>query len=244
MLLFERGADVLTYPTPEDIFLLRPYLPMQSTVILYGQPTLGKTPIGWAMAHAVQTGGCLFGIKAQRGNALVCEFDMPIVLVKDRWQKAGFVPSFSVMFETLGCDTTQLLSAHGDIRHRDMTQILAAYNAEYLPRLIVIDALREVVRGDINTPGVADRIYGCWHALFPEATIVFIHHESKDKDPFAPTDPLQKATGNMEFVNIAQVGMRLARTKKGVYLSVTKTQASMIPEPRAITIAEDGVTIK
>lgn len=245
MLIFERGADVLDFAAPEDIFLVKPYVPMCSTVLLFGMPTLGKTPIGWALAEAVQTGGQFLGITAQQGNALVLEFDMPIYLVKDRWLNADprFAPHFSVMFEPQGVDTTQLVSGYPDKRHREVLEAFLGYHAEYRPRLVVIDALREVIRGDMSSMGIADHVYRAWHSIFPDAAIVFIHHESKDKDPLVKSDPMQKAKGSLEFVDVAQVGMRLEKTQKGTYLSVVKTQASAIPSPRAISVGKDGVHI-
>lgn len=241
MLFFEHGADILEYKTPENIFLVEPYIPMQSVALLYGMPTLGKTPIGWAMAEAIQTGGKFWGVQAQQGNALLVELDMPLYLVKDRWLKAQpmFAPSFGALFDPLGIDSPQLLSPYADRRHKAFLEVLLKFQQDYAPKFVMVDSLRKVIRGDINAPGIADAVYGAWKTIFPDAAVMFIHHESKDS--IHGTDPLQKAKGSMEFVDIAQVGMRLAKTPKGVYLSVTKTQASAIPPPRLVQLKGDGI---
>lgn len=246
MLFFEQASDILKYEVPDNVFLIEPYVPMLSIVVLHGMPTLGKTPIGWAMAEAVATGGKFMGIQAAKGNALVLELDMPLFLVVDRWKKAKppFEPHFSLLFEPGGFDTLALSLLAGDKKHREILQFLLEFEERRSPRLVVVDALREVVRGDLNKTGVADVVYAKWREIFPHSAFVFIHHESKDKDPIMPGDPLQKAKGTMEWLDIAQVGLRLAKDKKGTWLSVTKTQASEIPESIMIDVGGDGVYVR
>jgi hypothetical protein len=248
MLVFPRGRELLEYKTDEVPFLLYPYIPALSTVILHGYPSVGKTPLAWALAQAVAVGGTLFGEKARQGNALLVSFDMPRNLVENRWSKAvpPFKPEFGIVTPEHGSvsvDSYLLTVPWADSKHREIGEVLRAYQDKYKPVFVAIDSLRKVVRGDLNAPGIADRVYEVWHTLFPDATTLFVHHENKDKDPFGSTPHMQKAKGSMEFVDVAQVGLRMAVGSKGTHLIMTKSQASEMLPPRLVRLAKDGVYI-
>jgi len=249
VLIFQPGSAVLDYDTPEDIFLIKPYVPMFSTLIMHGMPSTGKTPIGWAMCEAIQTGtSFLGGPPAQQGNAVFIEFDMPLVLVKDRWKHATpiYKPSFGAIFLQGGVNTLALRGGGTDNRHKKIRDELGAYNEKYKPSFVLIDALRECIEGDLNLTGIADLVYETWHHIFPHATNAFLHHENKDEGAGGVGKPgMQRAKGSFEFVDIAQVSMRLTQVNKDTSeFTIQKTQASAKPDARFIRVLGDGVHLQ
>lgn len=240
MLLFDRAGDIWDYDLPSNVFLIDPWIPMKSIVLLYGKPSVGKTPLLWAMAEAIHNGGKFLGVQAQQGNALILDFDMPDVLVRKRLMDGDFRPSFVLGIEPNRIDSLQLIEgAYCDARHRAFRETLLELQAKYDFSFVGIDALREVVKGEIVGTGLADRVYAAWRGIFPNASICLNHHETKALvDPMGAAigDPLDRAKGSAEFTDIAQVALRLAETKKGVYLTMTKSQASEKGTPIRIVL--------
>ena len=246
MYVFEVASDLLKLPRPESLFLLEPYVPQNSIVVLYGKPTLGKTAIAWNIAHAIQSGEPLWGFPTQKANVLFLELDMPMLMVQERWADADppFEPTFCTVFEDVTIDCTQFLAVRTDERHREIIRIFADLHARYNFGLVCVDALREVVIGDINISGIPRRIYDAFRTIFPGAAILFVHHERKTvAGLFGPPDPLQAASGSMEFMNIAQVAIQFQKRGKDTWLEHLKTQASAQFESLPLSLRDDGIHI-
>lgn len=92
----------------------------------------------------------------------------------------------------------------------------------------------------MNPSGLPRQIYDAFHTVFPGASVLFVHHEKKMQSGFSP-DPLQMSSGNMEFMNVAQIGIHCHKVGKEVYLSHLKTQASAQFPPLPLRIHDDGV---
>jgi hypothetical protein len=86
-------------------------------------------------------------------------------------------------------------------------------------------------------------VYDAFKTMFPGASLLFIHHEKKTPSGFGSNsiDPMQMASGNMEFINVAQIGIQFHKVGKETYLSHLKTQASVKFAPMPLGICEDGV---
>jgi hypothetical protein len=110
--------------------------------------------------------------------------------------------------------------------------------------VVFVDALREVVPGDLSASGIARRVYDAFKIIFPQASLVFIHHERKSSQQvFGSGDPLQSAAGSMEFINVAQVALRFHRKGRDTWLEHGKSQASAEFEPLPISLRDDGVHV-
>lgn len=242
MEIFAPGKELLKRELPESVFWLDPYVPCNSIIVLFGRPTLGKTGIVWNIAQAIQTGQPIWGHPTQQTNVLVLELDMPADLTQMRWKDADppFEPEFVTAFDPVSLDCTQFLDGYSDERHRMVKSQLMELHEKYKFGLVCIDALREVVRGDLNPSGLPRRVYDAFHMVFPGASILFVHHEKKMQAGFSP-DPLQMSSGNMEFMNVAQIGLQFHKVGKETYLSHLKTQASAKFAPLPLSICDDGV---
>lgn len=246
MEIFERGGDVLNAPRPEFTFWLDPYIPNSSIILLYGRSGIGKTAVCWEMAHAIQDGLPVWGMPTHKTNVLFLEFDTPRPLVQQRWVDAEppFDINFTCIFEEISIDYRQLLSPVPDDQHTKIIQVLGELHRRKQFGVVFVDALREVVVGDLSNSGIARRVYDAFKMLFPGASIVFIHHERKSAaDPKSTPDPLQAAAGSMEFINVAQVALNFRRRGRETWLDHGKTQASAEFEPLPISLRSDGVHV-
>lgn len=214
--------------------------------MIYGRSGIGKTAVCWQMAQAIQTGEPLWGLPTQQSNVLFIELDMPENLAHKRWAEAEpqFTPAFSLAFDEYSLDYRQFLTAYPDDRHRQIMDQLNGYHQDKQFGVVFVDALREVVPGDLSTSGIARRVYDAFKVIFPGASIVFIHHERKGAAAnMGPTDPLHAAAGSMEFINVAQVAMQFHRKGRETWLDHGKTQASAEMDPLPISLADDGVHV-
>ena len=214
--------------------------------MLFGRPSVGKTPVCWQMAQAIQTGSPCWGLPTQQSNVLFIELDTPMRLVHERWREADpqFQPEFIIAFESMTIDCMQFLSTYPDERHREIIEAFKSLHAKYQFGLVCVDALRHVVLGDINTGGISRRVYDSFREIFPGSSFLFIHHEKKiQQGNFGAPEAMHLAAGSMEFINIAQVSMQFHKAGKQTYLSHIKTQASAMCPPMPLSVAEDGVWI-
>src|SRR3990167_11071792 len=244
MYVYEPASSLNEAEFPESSFLLEPYVPVGSVVILYGRPSLGKTPLAWQIAQAIQLGQPLWGFPVQQTNVLFLELDMPRSLARERWRNADpeFSPEFVACFDDQSIDCVQFLSSRPDERHQGLKHTFLALHTKYKFGLVCLDALREVVIGDLSPSGAPRRIYDSFHSVFPGASTLFIHHERKMAATFfGVPDPLQSSAGSMEFMNVAQVALHMHKIGKDTYLSHPKSQASIMFEPMPLRIHDDGV---
>ena len=244
MFVYEPGHQLNNAEFPESTFLLEPYIPTGSVIILYGRPSLGKTPLAWQIAQSIQLGVPLWGFPVVQANVLFLELDMPRSLTRERWKNADpeFQPQFVACFDDQSIDCTQFLLTRPNDRHKELRDVFCALHDKYKFGLVCVDALREVVIGDLSPSGAPRRIYDSFHAVFPGASTLFIHHERKMAATFfGVPDPLQSSAGSMEFMNVAQVALHMHKIGKDTYLSHPKSQASIMFEPMTLRIHDDGV---
>ena len=247
MRIFTNAADVLDLPRPTNLFLLEPYIPRGCIILLYGYAGIGKTATAWTMAHAIQRGVPLWGLPVTRGNVLFIEVDTPTTGIQERWGQADipFRPSFSLAVDYIGFDCLQFLSSYPDTRHREIKELFSQAHEERGFDLVIVDAIRKVINGDLSTSGIPDKVYDAFKAMFPGAAILFIHHERKMRtDPGGNyIDPKQNASGNMEFINMAQVALQFYRRGKETFLAHRKSQLTVEFADLPISLADDGIFV-
>jgi hypothetical protein len=199
------------------------------------------------MAEAIQTGTSIWGFPVHQANVLFIELDTPWMLVHERWLEAEprFEPSFVQAYEPCSIDYREFLRPYQDERHKAIMDMLWDLHKRYQFGVVFVDALREVAPGDLSMSGTPRRVYDAFKTLFPNCSIVFIHHERKSgSNTFGPGDPLQAAAGSMEFVNVAQVALQFHQRGKDTWLSHRKTQASAEFDPLPISLGSDGVYVR
>lgn len=246
MQIYEPGNQITKQKWPENPFLLEPYIPKESVVLFYGRAGIGKSAVTFQIAQAIQRGEPIWGLPTNQTNVLYIELDTPGQLVANRFDNANppFEHAFTLVTEEISWDYRHFLSPSPPGDSEKVMYCLADLHRKYEYGVIFIDALREVVAGDLSASGLARRVYDAFKGIFPKAALVFIHHERKSGQAvFGGGDPLQSAAGSMEFINVAQVALRFHRKGRDTWLEHGKSQASAEFEPLPISLREDGVHV-
>lgn len=223
-------------------WLIEPYIPADGIVLLWGETSTGKSPLGWHLAAAVGSGTNFFGLPATRGRVLYLEVDTPQRLVHKRLSNLESAPNVDFLF-------LPPLSIP-DVAPADLALLERAAARDY--QMIVVNTLRKV--HDLNdkeaqTPKI---VYSWFQHLFPGTALVFVHHtkksqlvdgkstHGKDKESFS---------GAMNWLNDAQVGLFLQRFEKeteGINLRLCheKSQVSELLGYMGLYLdPKDGVTM-
>ena len=215
-------------------------------MLFYGRAGIGKSAVTFQMAQAIQLGMPIWGMPTQQTDVLYIELDTPGNLVANRWKGAqpAFQHAFTLITEEVSWDYRQFLSPSPSGESEQILYTLSDLHKRYNYGVVFIDALREVVPGDLSASGLARRVYDAFKIIFPKSALVFIHHERKSgQQVFGASDPLQSAAGSMEFINVAQVALRFHRKGRDTWLEHGKSQASAEFEPLPISLREDGVHV-
>ena len=217
---------------------------MGGVVLFYGRAGIGKSAVTFQMAQAIQLGEPIWGMPTNRTNVLYIELDTPNNLVEQRFRGANFEHKFYLVTDNLMWDYRQFLSPNPGAEASDVMYQLMDLHKRYEFGVVFVDALREVVIGDLSASGIARRVYDSFKTIFPKSSLVFIHHERKSgQQTFGSGDPLQSAAGSMEFINVAQVALRFHRKGRDTWLEHGKSQASAEFEPLPISLRDDGVYV-
>jgi len=225
---------------------MEPYIPQGAVVLFYGRAGIGKSAVTWNMAQAIQSGETIWGLPTQQTNVLYLELDTPANIVGRRLANAepSFDHNFVMVCEDISWDYRNFLSASPQGESEKIIHTLVDLHSKYKFGIVFIDALREVVPGDLSASGLARRVYDAFKIVFPGSSLVFIHHERKSgQQVFGSSDPLQSAAGSMEFINVAQVALRFHRKGRDTWLEHGKSQASAEFEPLPISLRDDGVHV-
>jgi len=232
----------------EPPFLINPYIPAGGIVFLWGDTSVGKSPLGWEMARAVGSGTDFFGLPTELGKVLYIELDTPERLVAERLKKLPtldppegggvsflFLPPLSVPM----------------VAPADRQRLDEAASQSYA--LVIINTLRKCHSMNDKEAQTPKIVYEFFQRTFPGAALLFVHHSKKSQ--------LNQATGTYEagldkesfsgaknWINDAQVGLYLRkfknpRTGTNLALNHEKTQVSDEYSPLLLRLEADGSTM-
>ena len=223
-------ADQLPDTPPGGGWLIKPFIPVEGIVLLYGKKGVGKSPLTWALAHAVATGTPWLGYPAQdKGIVLYIEVDTPVPVVSPRMKP--------VMGQDLDI---HIYFPPGSIADHDGWKRLQAETKECTPKLVIVNTLRKVHVGDDTKSTIPSLVYSRFRFQWPHACIVFVHHEKKTpSNPEHGFSSGEEFSGSLAWANDAQVVLRLWRhrgrpnEKEGreTILSMTGNQLAPLEEP-------------
>jgi len=221
-------------------FLIEPYIPKGGIIFLWGETSIGKSPITWQMAAAVARGWGFYGLPVEKGNVLYIELDTPRDLIKSRIKLIKDPPEEGLDFLFL----PPLSAPHV---HPDDSSLLESA-AEKGYDLVVINTLRKCHSLNDKEPQTVKVVYEYFQRLFPGAALLFVHHSKKttfDSQGEISGKSRESFSGAQNWLNDAQVGLQLLHRKTGEGDSMTslelrheKTQVSR--QYRALTLNLDG----
>lgn len=231
-------SEILTSPEDKIEFLLEPYIPRESIVLLHGRASLGKSPLTWAIGLSVASGLDLWGMKATKAPVLYIEVDSPPPIVKPRMKLLGpdFPPGvpFQVAFFNGGFDILKPPARLSEELHS---------LAEGKPALVIVNTLRKVFASSANDSETPSAVYRQFRSIFHDASFLFVHHDrklQKERDADMESEDL---SGSLAWLNDAQVALHLVKSGKepGILrLDHTKSQATERTAPLVLQLAEDG----
>ena len=204
--------DFIDQEVPGVEWLIEPILPRGGTVFVHGPTSVGKSPFTWSLAGSVSDGipFCGYPVK-HSGPVLYIELDTPANLLAPRLRLMRSVPE---------CLWLEVVAKPIDICNLTEDSKMAerlVYLQELLdPVMVVINTLRKAHNEDDKDSGTPSRVYGAWRAYFPEACLVFVHHDKKSPtDKKATVDEDQMFSGSQHWANDAQVALHIKRAKRG-----------------------------
>lgn len=228
-----------TYPTPE--FLIDPYIPTGGITFLWGDTSIGKSPLTWKIAESVATGVNFFGLPARPGRVLYIELDTPEISIVERLRRYGSPPE-NVWFLFSSPLTLPVLT-------QSQKEEFKRAQDEVHPDLVIINTLRKAHDMDDKESRTPAVVYGTLQRLFPGAALLFVHHTRKKAlDPKLREIDKEAFSGAKNWLNDAQVGLhlevfRVRGGKENLRLYHRKSQVSETLRPLPLHLGVDGTTL-
>lgn len=233
--------EIATKPYPEPQFLLDPYIPTGGITLMYGDTSIGKSPVTWRIADAISRGTNFFGLPTRQANVLYIELDTPELSIADRLKKFECPPE-NVWW--LFSHPLSIPALPAKVREE-----FQKAREEIAPGLVVVNTLRKVHDMDDKESRTPALVYGAFQKLFPGAAFLFVHHTRKKAlDPKLREVDKESFSGAKNWLNDAQVGLHLEvfrgrERKENLRLYHRKSQVSETLRPLPLLLHKDGTTI-
>ena len=185
-----RGSDYLALPRQSETWLLEPVLPTSGSMLLYGDPKVGKSFAALQLAAALSDGADWLGYRSLRPCSVVyIQLDTPRSLWADRvgQLKTSGLSTDAIWFadrETLGTWPFDILDSSHQMLLYDALQGIENVNqvtGEITkgPDCVIIDTLRESHRGDENDATDMQKVMSHWTAVVKPAALIMVAHGRK-----------------------------------------------------------------
>lgn len=223
-------------------FLIDPYIPKESIIFLFGDTSIGKSPLTWELSKAIATDKGFFGLPTMKGTVLYMELDTPEVVLAPRLQLVPNPPGevwFLIMPSGLSVPN---LSG-------EQMEYLASVRDEIKPDIVFLNTLRKLHDMDDKDSRAPKLVYSFFQQLFPSTSLVFISHNRKiSLDPKHVENSKEAFSGSKHWLDDAQVGLHLrvwnSKTEKSnLMLYHVKSQASELIKPLPLLLHRDGTTL-
>ena len=159
----------------EPKFLVHPYIPAKSKVVLlHGPGGVGKSGLLWSLANALESGVSFLGLPVQSCKTLVISTDMNVYELHMRWGdifKADFSMEICQPFDCLdrGFSKSAVFKECTDFAKQNKVE------------LVLIDTLGKVHFGDPTKPETVTNVYHQLTSWFPDTTIIVNAHNRKSQ---------------------------------------------------------------
>lgn len=241
VIMWEDLAKLEPKPVP---FFIDPYIPQESISFLYGDTSIGKSPLTWAMAKAIGMGTHFYGLPCKKGRVLYIDVDTPEVAVVPRIkEEKDPAPGVGFLFTTpIHCPNPSTEKLEELVKAREAIE----------PDVVFINTLikaHDLDDKDSKSPSI---VYSFFQEFFRGSSLVFTHHIRKSPiDPKIKEDARESFSGSKHWLDDAQVGLHLAKWGKkggdgwqGLRLSHTKSQVSECVGPMQLELHPNGTTIR
>jgi hypothetical protein len=208
------GKEYLTLPRAPDTWLLEPLLPAGGTMVLYGDPKIGKSYAGIQLSLSLQGGGDWLGFPVTKtGSVLYIQLDTPRSLWADRLSQLRANGLLGVD-QLLLADRDTLGTWPFNILLPDHWNLLRACVDQHQPDCVIVDTLRDVHEEEENSSTTMKVVMSRLVAATQPAALIVISH-AKKPNPEAHPDLLGDVRGSGYIV--AGVDAIARMTKTGLY---------------------------
>lgn len=178
------GSAYLALPRAPSTWLLDPLLPVGGSILLYGDPKVGKSYAALQMCFALATGRDFLGFAPGSSHSthrslrpLYIQLDTARTLWADRIDALGRqgAPIDSVLFadrDTLQTWPFNIL----DLSHATLLQEVIQF---YQPDVVIMDTLRECHTADENDSTSMKAVISQLEAVVKPAALVLVAHAKK-----------------------------------------------------------------
>lgn len=184
--LILKGRDYLSLPSDPDTYLVAPLLPSGGTMMLYGDPKVGKSYAALQLALALQSGGSWLGFEIPHPSRPVyIQLDTPRSLWGLRLRQLAGVGVVGID-DLLLADRGTLNTWPFDILSPSHQNLLKGALEPLSPDVVIIDTLREVHSGDENDSTIMKSVLSSLVGCVQPAALILIHHSKKpapDREP-------------------------------------------------------------
>jgi hypothetical protein len=231
-----------TFLTPR--FTVAPFLPHGGICVLHGPPGVGKSQLALTLARDVSRGQVFLSPEhpTTQGKVLYIQVNTPIQEQQARLRVTDIElePIAFLSLEHGMLDSEHLVPA----RDPGLTEA-----KRFAPDVVIVDTLRDVHTLEEMDSATVTRVYGAWRDLFPDATLIFVHHDRKLPLPVkGGVIPerywLEAARGSSTWLGNADSGLHLTDAKGSLTLSFSKTRTCAPIPPYAVKMAPDNLLIE
>ncbi len=243
-----RELQAKTFAAPT--WVIDPYVPAGGSVFLWGNTSIGKSPLTWHMVLAAATGTSFFGLPTSESRVLYLELDTPEISVVPRIQKLPTPPGAEDWMDRVAWVFDEHFVVPPILTQKcDTSSRLEELRLKYEPDFVVVNTARKVHSFDDKDSKTPSTIYNYFKLMFPGAATLFVHHERKQStNPDAAEIPEESFSGSKAWTNDAQVALHLMtyRGKMGksnLRLYHIKSQVSEKVKPLEMKLHDDGTVM-
>jgi RecA-family ATPase len=172
------GSEYLSLPRSAETWLVRPLVPAGGSVLLYGDPKVGKSFAAIQLAMAIQQGGEWFGFPVEKSGPVVyVQLDTPRSLWAERIEnlRTDGLPTDSLLLvdrETLDVFPFDIL----DPTHATLLNLALR---EVDPVAVIIDTIRESHSGVEDDSTTMRNVVSSLVAATQPAALILVSHARK-----------------------------------------------------------------
>ena len=172
------GSAYLSLPRPAGVWLVDTILPVGGTLLLYGDPKVGKSFAALQLAAALATGSDWLGFPVPTAVKVVyIQLDTPRSLWIDRVSRlnASGLPTDVVFYSDRELLQTWPFNILDPLHQRVLRETLD----EVKPDVVILDTLREAHRGDENDSTDMQNVLSHLTSIVKPAALILVAHGKK-----------------------------------------------------------------
>jgi len=232
------ALTIHVFETPA--FCVTPFLPQGGIALLHGPPGVGKSQLALTLGLAVATGTEFLTpeYKTLANNVLYIQLDVIAPIQQERMHvlngKYGAAP---LAFFTMTDRFNVLQPPRGP-----PLDSARAFN----PSLVIIDALRDTHTLDEDESATVPIVFGAWRTLFPDATLVFLHHDRKVQLVPGGSERMfsESARGSGAWLAKVDCGLHMTDVKGDLTMFFSKVRTCPPQAPLAVKLNDESLLVE